>query len=90
MDSVDNSINMDVQSLDQPIEQEPSYDATSNIDKGKEPPPKRARACTSEVWKSFTKIGLVDGTPKSQMQQMWQRIFLWGYKIWYFNPYSSY
>ena len=72
MDSVDDSVNMsknmDAQDLDQPIEQELSKETTSksNLEKKKEPPTKKARTCTSEVWKSFTKIGLVDGTPKAK------------------------
>nr|GLL39854.1 hypothetical protein Ahy_B06g086069 [Ipomoea trifida] len=49
----------------QPEPQSPSIEEIEQPN-SEEPKPKRAKSTTSDVWKSFTKIGVVDGKERAR------------------------
>nr|GLL25041.1 zinc finger BED domain-containing protein RICESLEEPER 2-like [Ipomoea trifida]GMC90641.1 zinc finger BED domain-containing protein RICESLEEPER 2-like [Ipomoea batatas] len=57
--------NSEMPSSQQP---EPTSPSIQEIEQpnSEEPKPKRAKSTTSDVWKSFTKIGMIDGKEKAK------------------------
>nr|GMD28139.1 zinc finger BED domain-containing protein RICESLEEPER 2-like [Ipomoea batatas] len=55
----------EIPSLEQPEPKSPSIEEVEQPN-SEEPKPKRPKSTTSDVWKSFTKIGVVDGKEKAK------------------------